>query len=232
MTECRAGNDRRIVRRTPSRRATRLFVLVCALGAVAVAPFEASAQPPRPRVKLRAYQVDITLDTLVFARDTVTASVGETFAAVRAVYAALKIPRDYADSTNGQIGTLRHRATYTLGGQRLSVYFNCGQGIAGGQRRHVAPEHGAGDLRAAGGRRKDAHRDGDRGRGAGHERHVDRAGDVRVDGTAGVAHPQGGARGARDKGGDWAEVTWPPVPASRPLAARRFSALAALRCSS
>lgn len=131
MTDCRAGNDRRIVRRAPSRRATRLFVLVCALGAVAVAPFEASAQAPRPRVKLRAYQFDVMLDTLVFARDTVTASMGETFAAVRAVYAALKIPRDYADSTNGQIGTLRHRATYTLGGQRLSVYFNCGQGIAG-----------------------------------------------------------------------------------------------------
>jgi hypothetical protein len=108
-----------------------LLVLAGTVGALALAPIEASAQGPRPRVKLRAYPVDVMLDTLVFSRDTVTASMGETFAAVRAVYKALKIPTNYADSANGQLGTLRHRASYSLGGERLSVYFNCGQGIAG-----------------------------------------------------------------------------------------------------
>lgn len=131
MTDGRPGNVQGFARRASSRRAAMLFVLAGTVGALALSSLEASAQAPRPRVKMRAYQVDVMLDTLIFARDTVSASMGEAFAAVRAVYAALKIPRDYADSTNGQIGTLRHRATYTLGGQRLSVYFNCGQGIAG-----------------------------------------------------------------------------------------------------
>lgn len=131
MTNGRPGNVQPTVRRGTSRRATLLLVLAGTLGALALTPVEAAAQGPRPRVKLRAYPVDVMLDTLVFARDTVNASMGETFAAVRAVYAALKLPRDWADSANGQLGTLRHRATYTLGGQRLSVYFNCGQGIAG-----------------------------------------------------------------------------------------------------
>lgn len=128
MTDGRPGKVQGIARRTSSRRAAMLSVLV---GTLAVSSLEANAQALRPRVKMRAYPVDVTLDTLVFARDTVSASMGEAFAAVRAVYTALKIPRDWADSTNGQLGTLRHRATHTLGGQRLSVYFNCGQGIAG-----------------------------------------------------------------------------------------------------
>ncbi|HMN10543.1 MAG TPA: hypothetical protein PKC83_17335 [Gemmatimonadaceae bacterium] len=90
-----------------------------------------AAQAPRPRVKFRAYPVEVALDTLVFARDTVAAPMGETFAAVRATYAALKLPREWADSANGQLGTLRARMTYRLGGERLSVYFNCGQGLTG-----------------------------------------------------------------------------------------------------
>lgn len=118
--------------RPPMPRRTRgRLALLSVVALLAVVPANAHAQGPRPRVKMRAYPVDVMLDTLVFARDTVSASMGEAFAAVRAAYAALKLPRDWADSTNGQLGTLRHRATYTLGGQRLSVYFNCGQGIAG-----------------------------------------------------------------------------------------------------
>jgi len=118
--------------RPPMPRRTRgRLALLSVVALLTVTPANAHAQGPRPRVKRRAYPVDVTLDTLVFARDTVSASMGEAFAAVRAVYTALKLPRDWADSTNGQLGTLRHRATYTLGGQRLSVYFNCGQGIAG-----------------------------------------------------------------------------------------------------
>ena len=80
---------------------------------------------------MRAYPVEIVLDTLVYARDTVRAPMAETFAAVRATYAALKLPREWADSANGQLGTLRARLTYQLGGERLSQYFNCGQGLTG-----------------------------------------------------------------------------------------------------
>lgn len=89
------------------------------------------AQAQRPRVKFPAYQFDIALDTLVFTRDTVSAPAAQTFAAVRAAYAALRIPREWADSANGQLGTLRLRASTSLAGQRLSRYFNCGQGLTG-----------------------------------------------------------------------------------------------------
>lgn len=112
------------------RRVTFLALMAAiTLLAASVAPL--AAQAPRPRVKLRAFPVEIALDTLVFARDTISAPMGETFAAVRAVYGALKLPREWADSANGQLGTRRTRATYQLGGERLSVYFNCGQGITG-----------------------------------------------------------------------------------------------------
>ena len=110
-------------RQAARRRRTGLRLTLLALaGATAlvvatVTPI--AAQAPRPRVKLRAFPVEIALDTLVFARDTMSAPMGETFAAVRAVYAALKLPREWADSANGQLGTLRARATYQLGGERL-----------------------------------------------------------------------------------------------------------------
>ena len=63
--------------------------------------------------------------------DQLKLAAAQVFAAVRAAYAALKIPRDWADSANGQLGTLRMRANNALGGELLSTYFNCGQGITG-----------------------------------------------------------------------------------------------------
>lgn len=102
-----------------------------AIALAAALPRGAQAQPQRPRVKFRAYPVEVFLDTLVYARDTVHAPSAQVFAAVRATYAALKLPREWADSANGQIGTLRVRLSYQLGGERLSTYFNCGQGLTG-----------------------------------------------------------------------------------------------------
>lgn len=114
-----------------SRRLVRALV-TASLTLVALSPLSSlGAQGQRPRVKMRAYPLEIVLDTLVYARDTVRAPMGETFAAVRATYAALKLPREWADSANGQLGTLRARVTYQLGGERLSVYFNCGNGLTG-----------------------------------------------------------------------------------------------------
>ena len=118
----------------PSRALWRRLAAVALLGAVVAATFpfsSAQAQPPRPRVKFRAYQLEVFLDTLVYARDTVHASPAQAFAAARATYAALKLPREWADSANGQIGTLKARLSYQLGGERLSTYFNCGQGLTG-----------------------------------------------------------------------------------------------------
>lgn len=112
------------------RRSLRITV-AGAIGLGMALATQVAAQAPRPRVKFRAYPVEVSLDTLVFARDTVAAPMGVTFAAVRATYAALKLPREWADSANGQLGTLRARMTYQLGGERLSVFFNCGQGLTG-----------------------------------------------------------------------------------------------------
>jgi len=92
---------------------------------------DVSAQTPRPLVKFPAYRADIAMDTMVFSRTVLEAPMGEVFAAVRAVYTQLKIPREIADSTNGLLGTLRLRSTYTVAGERLSVYFNCGMGMTG-----------------------------------------------------------------------------------------------------
>lgn len=114
------------------RRSCVRAIVAASLMLAALAPLStAGAQGQRPRVKMRAYPVEVVLDTLVYARDTVRAPMGETFAAVRATYAALKLPREWADSANGQLGTLRARVTYQLGGERLSVSFNCGNGLTG-----------------------------------------------------------------------------------------------------
>lgn len=118
----------------PMRRTAWARPSACTLAGVlliALAAATAQAQPPRPHVKFRVYPTEVFLDTLVSSRDTVAAPAAQVFAAVRAAYAALKIPRDLADSANGQLGTLRMRASNALGGELLSTYFNCGQGITG-----------------------------------------------------------------------------------------------------
>lgn len=133
MMSCRTQTQatRRAAHRRWAGLRLTLLALAGAMALIVATVTPIAAQAPRPRVKLRAFPVEIALDTLVFARDTVAAPMGETFAAVRAVYGALKLPREWADSANGQLGALRARATYQLGGERLSVYFNCGQGITG-----------------------------------------------------------------------------------------------------
>ena len=107
------------------------YAILRTLGIIAIAAPALAAQPPRLRVKFPAFPVEIALDTLVFARERIDAPAGETFAAVRAVYTDLKIPRDVADSTNRQMGAFRFTRSYTLGNERLSVYFNCGSGLTG-----------------------------------------------------------------------------------------------------
>ncbi|MCC6773779.1 MAG: hypothetical protein IT360_21515 [Gemmatimonadaceae bacterium] len=114
---------------SPTVRAMRA-PLLGALGIALAVPLLA-AQPSRLQVKLRAFPVQIVLDTMVCAHEKVAATPAQAFAALRAVYAELKIPRSVADSANGQLGTLKLVRTYTLGNERLSVYLNCGTGMTG-----------------------------------------------------------------------------------------------------
>lgn len=117
-----------------ARHRWRRAALGATLGAILASALPlagAQAQAPRPRVKFRAYPLEVFLDTLVYARDTVHAPAAQVFAATRATYAALKLPREWADSASGQLGTLKARLSYQLGGERLSTFFNCGQGLTG-----------------------------------------------------------------------------------------------------
>jgi hypothetical protein len=115
----------RSVMRTVIRTTTR------ALLALALVAPVAAAQTPRFRVKLRAFPMEVALDTLVFNKVKVGAPMGPTFAALRDVYSELKLPKPTADSANGQLAVLRLVRTYTIGNERMSVYFNCGTGLTG-----------------------------------------------------------------------------------------------------
>lgn len=91
----------------------------------------AAAQGTAPKVKWPVFPNDVALDTLVHARAKVSAPPAEAFAAVRAVYEQLKIPREVADSARGVISAIRFRAPKALGTERLSVFLRCGAGLTG-----------------------------------------------------------------------------------------------------
>jgi len=111
-------------------RATLRATLRALLALALVAP-AAAAQAPRYRVKLRAFPMEIALDTLIFNKVKVGAPMGPTFTALQQVYSELKLPKPTADSANGQLAVLRLVRTYTIGNERMSVYFNCGTGLTG-----------------------------------------------------------------------------------------------------
>ena len=92
---------------------------------------DAEAQRLLVRVKMQAFPHEIALDTLVFSRAVLAATPQAVFAAVHAVYTELKVPREVADSLAGVVGARRFRTSGTLGGQRFSVYLNCGEGLTG-----------------------------------------------------------------------------------------------------
>ena len=108
-----------------------MWLPVLAAAGIALAAPPLSAQPPRLLVKLRAFPFQIALDTMVLTRVQVAATPSETFAALRAVYEELKIPRSVADSVHGQLGTLRLVRSHTVGDERMSAYLNCGAGMTG-----------------------------------------------------------------------------------------------------
>lgn len=108
-----------------------LCIPMLALVGVALTVPLLAAQPPRLIVKLRASPTQVALDTVALAREQVPATPAETFAALRAVYEELKIPRTVDDSAHGQLGTLRLVRTSSLAGERMAAYLNCGSGMTG-----------------------------------------------------------------------------------------------------
>ncbi|MFN8575045.1 MAG: hypothetical protein U0132_23535 [Gemmatimonadaceae bacterium] len=91
----------------------------------------ASAQVVSPKVKMPGFSREISLDTLVYSRATVSAAPDVAFAALRGVYAQLKIPQEIADSAQGLVSTIRFRTSSSLGGERFSTYLRCGVGLEG-----------------------------------------------------------------------------------------------------
>ncbi len=94
-------------------------------------PSSLRAQRPAPVVRLPAHVNPVQLDTLVLAWERTDAPRGEVFAAVRSAFETLRIRPDYVDSLAGHFGVLKLRASTKLGGERLSLFFNCGRGMAG-----------------------------------------------------------------------------------------------------
>lgn len=74
---------------------------------------------------------EISLDTLVYSRVTVQGQPDIAFAALRTVYAELKIPVEIADSSQGLLSAIRFRSSGSLGGERFSTYLRCGVGLEG-----------------------------------------------------------------------------------------------------
>lgn len=116
----------------PSRPVRRLRASL-ALGVLllASASVSAEAQVNRVQTRLPGFLYDMVLDTMVYARDTVEAPAHEVLAAVRQVYAQLRIPKPEVDSLHGIVSNARFVGSSSLAGQRMSTYFNCGTGPAG-----------------------------------------------------------------------------------------------------
>src|SRR5262245_14708979 len=55
----------------------------------------------------------------------------EAFRALVAVYGELKIPSEFKDSTQGQVGSEMFYKQGSLGGRQLSSYLSCGDSMTG-----------------------------------------------------------------------------------------------------
>lgn len=92
---------------------------------------DAGAQRLLVRVRMQAFPHEIALDTLAFSKEVLAATPQAVFAAVQGVYTELKVPREIADSLAGVVGARRFRTSGSIGGERYSVYLNCGEGLTG-----------------------------------------------------------------------------------------------------
>jgi hypothetical protein len=115
---------------TIHRRARPLPLALFALASLGAAR-ALSAQVAGPVVRFPAYELPISLDTLAFGWEQVSATRVATHRAVRAGYAALKIKLEFEDPNAGVLGMMRFRAPKRLAGERLSRYFDCGRGTMG-----------------------------------------------------------------------------------------------------
>jgi hypothetical protein len=100
--------------------------LACVPGAL---PGQATGE--RLVTRLQGFDYVIALDTLVYARAALDAPRAEALAAVREVYAALKLPKVVTDTVRGAVGNTQFSASTLLAGERMSTYLRCGSGPSG-----------------------------------------------------------------------------------------------------
>lgn len=112
------------------RRARLLPLALVALASLG-ATRTLAAQQSGPVVRFPAFEVPISLDTLAFGWEQVSATKAATQAAVRSAYRELKLKLEFDDPNAGVLGMVRFRAPKRLAGERLSQYFECGRGTMG-----------------------------------------------------------------------------------------------------
>jgi hypothetical protein len=96
-----------------------LLALCCAAASL-------PAQPTRASIGLPGYRDRFPIEnvTIVF---TMNAPVRESYAAVKAAFADLKIPLTVDDSVGGLVGSHRSVAQLNFAGYRMSRIFDCGE---------------------------------------------------------------------------------------------------------
>lgn len=89
------------------------------------------AQHNGPMVRMAAFPLPVSMDTIQRARATISASRDRALFAVNGVYEALKLTPELIDPPRGQIGVLRAKVARRLADQPMSNLFNCGRGMTG-----------------------------------------------------------------------------------------------------
>jgi hypothetical protein len=80
-----------------------------------------------PEVRLAAFSIPVRMDTLQIAWQELPASAAATSLALQDAYAELGIVVYSEASAPGLLGATQIRAPREIDGQRLSLFFNCGQ---------------------------------------------------------------------------------------------------------
>lgn len=106
----------------------QLSLVVVALTALVVAPL--AAQPTRTMVVVPGRLTRVITDTTGTLYE-VPFPAARTYAAVLAVYDALKLPSEVRDSLAGRVETGVFHRRGDIGGRQISTYLSCGDGITG-----------------------------------------------------------------------------------------------------
>lgn len=105
--------------------------LAACVAFVCSAPLGAQVQPGRLLTRLPGVEREVAMDTLVYSRTNLDAPASRVYAALREVFAALKLPKMTVDSLHGVVFNTQFSGSTQLAGERMSTYLRCGVGASG-----------------------------------------------------------------------------------------------------